>query len=71
MKKLNKIQKALLAGAFVALSVGQASAATQDWSGVSTSVTAEIAAVMPIALTIFGAIIAVMIGKKVFKAIAK
>jgi len=70
MKKLNKIQKALLAVAFVALSVGQASAA-QDWGGVSTAVTAEISAVMPIALTIFGAVIAVIIGKKVFRAIAK
>lgn len=45
-------------------------AAAQDWSGVSTDVTTEIAAVMPVALTIFGAVIAVAIGKKVFRRIA-
>jgi Na+-translocating ferredoxin:NAD+ oxidoreductase RnfD subunit len=44
--------------------------AAQDWSSVSTSVTEEITAVMPVALTIFGAIIAVAIGKKVFQKIA-
>ena len=44
--------------------------AAQDWASVSTAVTGEIAAVMPVALTVFGAVIAVVIGVKVFKRIA-
>ncbi len=64
------MKKKILAALAVAGSFVTASQAAQDWSGVSTDVTAEITAVMPIALTIFGAVIAVSIGKRVFKRIA-
>ena len=45
-------------------------AVAQDWSSVSAAVTTEITAVMPLALTVFGAVLAVVIGVKVFRRIA-
>ena len=53
------------------LTLGAFSAqAANDWSAIGTTVEAEVAAVLPVALPIMGAIIAVMVGKKVLKSIA-
>lgn len=48
----------------------QSMAVAQDWSAIGTAVTTEIAAVAPVAMGIAGAIIAIVVGWKVFKRIA-
>lgn len=69
MKK-NWKQKAALAVGFVCVAAGQVASAAQDWASLGTDVDGEISAVMPVALGIMGAILAVVIGKKVLKRIA-
>ena len=64
------MKKKLLAALAVVGSFVAASQAAQDWSSISTDVTAEISAVVPVALGVFGAVIAVVIGVRVFKRIA-
>ncbi len=59
---------AIVGGALVMAS--SASAVTQDWSGIQTAIQDEIAAVFPIGLAIMGAVLAVVIAKKVLKRIA-
>lgn len=46
-------------------------AAAQDYSSIATAATAEITAAVPVGLTVFGAIIAIVIGKRAFKAAAR
>lgn len=56
--------------ALVAMGLQNTMAVAQDWSSIATAVTTEISAVAPVAMGIAGAIIAIVIGWKVFKRIA-
>ena len=50
---------------------GNVMALAQDYSSIATDATAEITAAVPVGLTVFGAVIAIVIGKKAFKAAAR
>lgn len=45
---------------------GRAMAAPQDWTAVSGAITGEIGAVMPLVLAIFGALIGISVGFRLF-----
>lgn len=69
---MEKFNKWLVGGvvALAAMVVPSVQAAAQDWSAIGTAVTTEITAVAPVAMGIAGAIIAIVVGWKVFKRIA-
>lgn len=67
-KKIGRSKLALISAGVVASA--SSAMAVQDWTTITTSVTDEITAVMPAALTVMGAWLAVVIGKKVLARIA-
>ena len=64
------MKKYILTG-FGLFTGSQCFAAAQDWSSIGTAVSDEISAVLPVALPIMGTVVAVLIGKRVLKAVAK
>lgn len=69
MKK--KVARMMGAGvAVLSLYVGGVAQAAQDWATIGSGVDSEIAAAAPVAFAVFGSIVAITVGIKVFRKVA-
>ena len=71
MNKGKKRNALVVAGAVVVGGASNALAVAQDWSAIGTTVDTEIAGVLPVALPIFGLILALGIAIGLFRKIAR
>jgi len=66
MKKLHAVQAALVAAILVP-GLALATYTPQDYTGITTSFTAELGAAMPVVLTVFGTVFAIGVAFRLFK----